>query len=66
MDIKKKQCDYCEEEKKKDEMYITIEGEFVFVIKYAYGFKHFNRTKLDFCNLECFNKYITETLMKMY
>jgi len=66
MDISKKVCDYCKAEKKEDEMYITITGEFMFRIKYTYGFKHFNREKLDFCNLECLNKYITETLMKMY
>lgn len=66
MDISKKVCDYCKEEKKEDEMYLTIKGDFTFVIKDTYGFKFFSREKLDFCNLECLNKYITETLMKNY
>ncbi len=57
---------FVKKKKKEDEMYITITGEFRFAIKYAYGFKYFDRKKLDFCNLECFNNYITKTLMKEY
>ncbi len=66
MDINKKVCDSCKGEKKEDEMYLSIMGEFTFTVKYAYGFKHFNRSDLDFCNLECFSNYITKKLMENY
>jgi len=66
MDIKKKVCDACKTERKIDEMYLSIEGEFMFSIKYKFGFKFFNRTKLDFCSLDCFKDFIEKVLMKNY
>ena len=66
MDIKKKVCDACKTERKTDEMYLTIKGDFTFTIKYEYGFKTFNRTEVDFCSLDCFKHYIEKTLMKNY
>lgn len=65
-DITKKVCDFCETERKDDEMYLSISGEFKFKIKDIYGFKYFNRENIDFCNLKCFNDYIEKTLMNKY
>lgn len=66
MKIVKKICDGCRKETKKNEMYLTLEGDPdpTIWLKYFAGVKPFQFSEgLDFCSIECFKAFLEKLLI---